>query len=215
MGVIRKNGFFSLLVVVTLFVNNTSAALVLPYSTYGDLHGWQGSRIYNDNGFNVLIEFTVYDTETYLNEFIGTDGFVNPGQGRYIYAYQIFNHPSADEDIEYFSIFGIDTTIHEATIDGLSSQDDGEEGTPTSDEYFDDDPARIVWEFDWGILIPGEHSYFLVFSSNYEPVVGDYEIRSFEEEGDAPIPEVPEPGILTLLGIGGAMIFTKRRRSAQ
>jgi len=216
MRVIRKFELLSLLFVVTLFVQDTSSALlVLPHSTYGDLYGWQGSRIYKDNGFNVLIDFTVYDTETYLNEFIGTDGFVNPGQGRYIYAYQIFNHPSADEDIEYFGIFGIETTIDEATIDGLSSQDDGEEGVPTSDEYFDDDLARVVWEFDWGVLIPSEHSYFLVLSSNYEPVAGDYEIRSFEEEGDVPIPEIPEPGMLTLLGIGGAMIFTKRRRSAQ
>jgi len=213
---IRKFELLSLLFVVTLFVQDTySALLVLPHSTYGDLYGWQGSRIYKDNGFNVLIDFTVYDTETYLNEFIGTDGFVNPGQGRYIYAYQIFSHPTADEDITYFGIFGIETTIDEATIDGLSSQDDGEEGVPTSDEYFDDDLARVVWEFDWGVLIAGEHSYFLVFSSNYEPVVGDYEIRSFEEEGDVPIPEIPEPGMLTLLGIGGAMIFTKRRRSAQ
>lgn len=215
MRVIRKIGFFSLLAVVTLFVQDTSAALVLPYSTYGDLYGWQGSRIYEDNGFNVLIEFTVYDTEAYLNEFIGTDGFVNPGQGRYIYAYQIFNHPTAVEDIEYFGIFGIETTIDEATIDGLSSQDDGEEGVPTSDEYFDDDLARVVWEFDWGILIPSEHSYFLVLSSNYEPVAGDYEIRSFEEEGDLPIPEIPEPGMLTLLGIGGTLAFIRRRKSVR
>jgi len=201
--------------VVTLFVQDTSALLVLPHSTYGDLYGWQGRRIYEDNGFNVLIDFTVYDTETYPNEFIGTDGFVNPGQGRYIYAYQIFNHPSADKDIEYFGIFGIETTIDEATIDGLSSQDDGEEGVPTSDEYFDDDLARVVWEFDWGVLIPGEHSYFLVLSSNHEPVAGDYEIRGFEEEGDVSMPGSPEPGMLTLLGIGGAMMFTKRRKSAQ
>jgi hypothetical protein len=212
MKMIRKFELLSLLFVVTLFVQDTSALLVLPHSTYGDLYGWQGSRIYKDNGFHVLIDFTVYDTETYLNEFIGTDGFVNPGQGRYIYAYQIFNHPSAEEDIEYFSIFGIETTIDEATIDGLSSQDDGEEGVPTSDEYFDDDLARVLWEFDWGVLIPSKHSYFLVLSSNYEPVAGDYEIRSFEEEGQPGVP-APEPGTLTLLGLGALAAFIRRRKS--
>ncbi len=213
MRAIRKTWFLSLLAVVTLFVQDSSSALlVLPHSTYGDLHGWQGSRIYEDNGFNVLIDFTVYDTEIYRNEFIGTDGFVNPGQGRYIYAYQIFNHLSADKNIEYFGIFGIETTLDEATIDGLGSQDDGEEGAPTSDEYFDDNPARVVWEFDEGVLIPSEHSYFLVLSSNYEPVVGDYEIRSFKEEGDLSIPEIPEPATIALFGISGAPVFIRRRK---
>lgn len=215
MRVIRKIGFFSLLVVATLFIQDAAATLILPHSTYGDLNGWQGSRIYEDNGFNVLVDFTVYDTETYQNEFIGTDGFVNPGEGRYIYTYQIFNHPAADEDIAYFGIFGIDgATIDEATIDGLSSQDDGAGGVPTYDEYFDDDLARVVWEFDWGILIPGKHSYFLVFSSDYEPTVGDFEIRGFEEEGEFPVP-VPEPATPILLGLGSALIFMRQRKSFQ
>jgi len=215
MRVIRKIGFFSLLVVAGLFIQNASAALAyLPDSSYA-ADTWQGFRIYKDNGFDVLVNFTVYDTEIYPNEFIGTDGFVNPGQGRYIYAYQIFSHPTADEDITYFGIFGAETTIDEATIDGLSSQDDEEGGVPTSDEYFDDDLARVVWEFDWGVLIPSEHSWFLVFSSDYAPVVGDYEIKGVQEEGDIPIPEIPEPGTLTLLGIGGAAMFIRRRRSAR
>jgi len=215
MRVIRKIGFFSLLVVAGLFIQNASATLAyLPDSSYA-ADTWQGRRIYRDNGFDVLVNFTVYDTEIYPNEFIGTDGFVNPGQGRYIYAYQIFSHPTADEDITYFGIFGAETTIDEATIDGLSSQDDEEGGVPTSDEYFDDDLASVVWEFDWGVLIPSEHSYFLVFSSDYAPVVGDYEIRGVQEEGDIPIPEIPEPGTLTLLGLSGAAMFIRRRRSAR
>lgn len=210
---IRKIGLLSLLLVAAVFIRNAPATLILPYSTYGDLYGWQGNRIYEENGFNVLIDFTVYDTSTYPDEFVGADGFVNPGTGQYIYAYQIFNHPAADEDIMYFGIFGIDgATIDEATIDGLSSQDDGEAGVATSDEYFDADQARVVWQFDWGVLIAGKHSYFLVFSSDDVPVVGDYEIRGFEEEGEPPTP-APEPSTLILLGLSSALMFMRRRNS--
>jgi len=68
---------------------------------------------------------------------------------------------------------------------------------------------RQVWEFgeidqDW--IIPGEHSWFLAFSSDKDWVHGYYEIRG-TEPSDFP---VPEPAMLALLSIGGAILFRRR-----
>ena len=76
----------------------------------------------------------------------------------------------------------------------------------------------MIWEFSGEgigetILLAGDHSWFLMFSSDKTPVVGDFRIEG-PEEGDVPAP-MPEPGTLMLLGIGSALIFTRRRKSAQ
>ncbi|MBA7671762.1 hypothetical protein ES703_79925 [subsurface metagenome] len=53
-----------------------------------------------------------------------------------------------------------------------------------------------------------------MFSSDFAPVVGDFRIEG--PEGEFPVPpEIPEPATVALLGIGGALMFTKRRKSVQ
>ncbi len=205
----KKVTVISLFVAVSLLTNNAFAGLILPESSFDGGH-WQGYRIYEEEGYHVLVDFAVYDTQG-ENEFVEA-GFTAPGDGRYIYAYQIFNHPDAVNDLESFAIFPLgDGEIDETVIDGLGSQNDNDGGiAPLSAGY--DLQSRIVWKFSPGILVPGLHSYFLLFSSDNAPVAGDYTVKGFEDEGEFPSPDTPEPATVVLLGTGAALAVLRRRK---
>ncbi len=216
---VKRVLLLSSLLVATLLAQNAGATLapMLPESSH-----YQGFVFYDEEiepgpetgpGGNLggRIDFAVYDTETYPNEFIGIDGFTKPGNGRYIYAYQIFNDYQgfSDASVAYFAALGIDM----AFVGDIDSQEDPEGGVEPSDQYFSTTDA--VWEFgttnrDWINAGADGHSWFLVFSSDKDWVAGDYEIRG-PEPSDFP---VPEPTMLTLLGIGGAMLFKRRKKTA-
>ena len=94
--------------------------------------------------------------------------------------------------------------------DSIGKYDDGSGGRPSTSEYLTGDKLRVVWEFAGGLIYKGEHSWFLVYGSDYAPVVGDYEIQGVESE-PPPIPEVPEPVTVALLGFGAALAASVRR----
>ncbi len=203
---IGKTGLLSLLAVATLLAQTASATLYLPESSH-----YQGETFYSNDFLRGRIDYAVYDTETYKDEFIGADGYEAPGSGRYIYAYQIFNdYPMSVDSVARFSLLGIGG----APIDGIDSRDDGSDGIAPSDQY-----PEAVWEFKAengdALLLVGDHSWLLVLTSDNDWVRGDYEI---EPAGGLPVwgdePQTPEPATVTLLGIGGLLAFIKRRRSA-
>jgi hypothetical protein len=209
---VKRTLFLSSLLGTILFAQDAGATLLrmLPESSH-----YQGFTYYDEewpDGFDGIkmlrgrIDFAVYDTLAYPNEFIGDDGYTAPGDGRYIYAYQIFNDYQgySEEAVTYFAALGIDM----AYVYDIDSQEDPAEGIEPVGQYFSDEDA--VWEFgeidqDW--IIPGEHSWFLAFSSDLDWVRGDYEIRG-TEPSDFP---VPEPAMLALLSIGGAILFRRKR----
>ena len=212
MSVMNKTCFLVSLVVVVLFVQNAPAATtyLLPESSYLD-GAWQGYSIYDEDGFNVLVEFAVYDTKDL--KLPGESAFVSDlgdMSGQYIYAYQVFNHSLAIEDVGYFGIRDIDgNSIDPSLMADTSSQDDGEGGIAPVDLSL----LQGVWLFSKnaaGLIIAGTHSYFLVFGSNFAPVAGTYKIG---HEGDFPV--VPEPTTIALLGIGGVVFFVGRRKAVQ
>ncbi len=207
----RKIGLLSMLVVTTLLVQSASATL-LPISSYADGY-WQGSRYYDTGDLYGRIDFAVYDTVDYAGEFINVD-IENQFDGRYIYAYQIFNYYSAgDEAVQYFAVFNLEEKpmdAHEDSIDSVEDTPDG--GVTATWKHFAESKVRAIWEFGAEILVAGEHSWFLVFGSDHAPVSGDYEISNVRGHLPAGF-EVPEPSMIALLGIGGTMLFARRRRS--
>jgi len=212
MGVMNKTCFLVLLVFMTLFIQNAGAAptLILPESSYMD-GAWQGYTIYDKDGFNVLVDFAVYDSGDL--KLPGESAFVSglgDMSGQYIYAYQIFNHYLATEDVGYFGIRDIDgNSVDPSLMADTGSQDDGEGGI----EPVDLSSWQGVWLFSQnaaGLIIAGTHSYFLVLSSDSTPVAGSCEIGH-----EGPFPVVPEPTTITLLGLGGTMLLTRRRKVVQ
>ena len=159
----RKIWFFGLLAVATLFVQNTSATYYLLDNSYKG-GAWQAGRIHKDSGFDVLVDFAVYDTDRlhFSYETALADQFNIAG--RYIYTYQIFNRP--DEIYEVIAYFSILDTDREQIDEALLKGDTGCHGdcswtvTPTSK---DSDTRRVRgWTFDGGCISRGGHSWFLM-----------------------------------------------------
>jgi hypothetical protein len=87
----RKIWLSGLVALAMLFAGTASAAFYLPESSY-EGGAWQGSKIYDEDGFNVLVDFAVYDTDNLqLVDETELAGQLNLA-GQYIYAYLIFNH---------------------------------------------------------------------------------------------------------------------------
>jgi len=214
MSVIRKSGLLSLLFVAALFVQSASAGPVdfLPYSSH-----YQGRTYYTDftdDGFLTgRIDFAVYDTlGPHGNEWADAD-FTAPGAGQYIYAYQILCDTASTAALEYFAVLEIgENSIDDD--DGIGTRDDGYGGLDAYNAFFNPypQPQQAVWEFDEDLLIAGEHSYFLVFTSDHDWTEGSYALTP---TGVLPPTTAPEPGTLTLLGLSGALAFIRRRKPGQ
>jgi hypothetical protein len=195
---------------VLLLVQATAqAAYYLPESSF-----WQGARFYDQGGIYAYVEYAVYNTaaSSYHNAFDGlTDGFINPGSGQYIYAYQVSNLGSELEPIAIFELLGGNSSA----ADGIGSQDDGYGGLlPLNDgESFE-------WRFLNGIFTADEHSAFMAFSSDNAPITGSFRLSTLDEYGDEPpinggsgSGDVPEPAVAALLAVG-IIRFAVRRNWA-
>ena len=186
-----------LLLAALLLTQNAAATLtdVLPESSH-----YQGSVYFAEDNLRGRIDFAVYDTLAYPNEFIGTDGFQALGDDQFIYAYQIFNDYEgiSEATVGSFELLNIDGL----PIYNCSAQDDLQNGIEPTDI------STGFWAFSDGALIAGEHSWFLVFSSPNDWVAGSYEIRPHD---DIPVPPIPEPSTIALLACGSIALLGKKR----
>lgn len=219
MKVMKIISFLIVLAIAIVLAPDAAVALYfLPDSTFAELqNNWQGQREYEeeteDGLLKILVEYTVYDTENLLKA-----GEIELAEsldlsGRYIYAYQIWNHPSdSTEEVLSFQLLYAETKLKipvssfEPYSDTRSS-DDGHEGVASTPQTSTNQGA---WAFAPGDLVAGKHSWFLVFSSDFAPVKGDFEVKM--EQGDM---GVPEPGSTTLLGIASGWLIATRRKKRQ
>ncbi len=212
----RKVVLGSLLLAVTLLVQNTTATIltVLPASSH-----YQGGTDYYEvtTSGKILtgyIEFAVYDTLGDNGNEFANAGFTTPGTGQYIYAYQIFCDQYTESAIDYFAIFGLDQKPLDIDKTSIGSQDDLAGGIASTDEYFNTSYTKGIWEFEGDAALSAtDHSWFLVLSSDRDWVKGTYTMRR-SDDLPAP-PDVPEPNVLTLLGLGGAILLRRQRRLAR
>ncbi|MFA5291564.1 MAG: PEP-CTERM sorting domain-containing protein [Phycisphaerae bacterium] len=172
---------------------------------------WQGSRYYNQNDVYAYVEYAVYNTDSnsYHDTMDGQiDGFANPGNGQYIYAYQVINLGTDLNPIATFSLLDGDPTA----TDYIGYTDDGNGGL-VPDNY----GGSFIWEFTNGLFIANAHSAFLVFTSDSAPVAGSLNIST--EYGLEPpiVPEtaaasIPEPATITLFTVGAFALLKRKSR---
>lgn len=209
----KKIRLLSLLFLAVLFVQSADAVLTyLPYSSH-----YQGTSYfdYTDTGVRGRVEFAVYDTlGPYGNEWADPTGFATPGDGRYVYAYQIFNDDDSADIIEGFTMWAND--YHVLDISGMGAQDPQEadyifdlDFVEPTDSGTSNGGQQAWWAFDGGFFVAGEDSWFLIFSSNNDWTAGSYWIGPISDV--PPVPN-PEPCTLALLGLGSAVLFTKRKK---
>ena len=195
-----------LFIVPVLFAQSAWAGLIfLPESSH-----YQGTAYEGRSGDRVRVDFAVYDTLD-GNEFADA-GFDAPGIGRFTYVYQVFNEVANPSfSIDLFRIFEIEpSAISGSGIDQISSEDDQVGGTATDIEYFNASKTNGVWEFEEGILVQDEHSWFLTISSDYDYVAGNFSINTADSE--LPV-TTPEPATMILLGVGSFILMARRKDS--
>ena len=203
--VMKKIGFVYLAVTMAVFTQNASAVLTSSY--------YDGSVSYStEDGLQGRIYFAVYDTQDaeHGNEYVA-NGLEKPGEGQYIYAYQIFS--SSFFSTGSVAEFGILDTAGEAVntslMNGTTAQDDKQGGIAPSPL---ESVTQGVWQWvDGANIRPGDHSWLLVFSSDQHWTSGTYAIKAAT---NVSVPEsAPEPATLMLLGLGGAGLLARRARS--
>jgi hypothetical protein len=173
------------------------------------------------------VEFAVYDTVTNPNEFVGEGSYTAPGQGRYIYAYQIFNDASniygmTNTSVPYFAIKTIGANAI-SSGSNIGTVDDPSVGINASSYGLNASRTTATFQFANGILAAGENSWFLILRSDQDWKTGTYSMES-PEDSELPIPEdaaanpaddqnnpVPEPTALLVMGLG-AMALARRQK---
>jgi hypothetical protein len=186
----------------------------LPESSHYDGRSYFQNEFVGEGYVNGFIDFAVYDTED-GEEFegdgdgdeFGAAGFTAPGEGRFIYAYQVFLSGSGSDNVDFFKILG----IGEGAIDSdsnMGTEDDGMSGTDASEYSLSPTKSSAAWGFEDGALIPGDHTFFLLMRSDHDYTSGSYAFEPIENETVVPN---PEPTSIALLALGGA-ILRKRRK---
>jgi len=187
-------------------------AMALPDSSLDD-GKWGGYKTYsNDDGLDVTVVFNVYDKDS--GEFTWGGGVDIPSTDQYIYVYEVYN-TSDTLSISSFSVLNSDgSSVLESLINSTCSQEDSSGDGISPDPSVSETQGVWVWSAGVGLLVAGDHSWYLIYSSAYAPTTGDFAVVA-ADESDISVPEVPEPATLALFGIASALYAAKRRKKRQ
>ena len=205
------------LAIAAMMIPAAQAALELTELPDGYVADWAGKSSYylNLGGGKILhghIEFAVYDTQT-------VDlGISVPGGHQYLYAYQIFNTGAyATASLSYFGLTGVNPDAI-ASVNDIGTDQNPGNGIDATQSYFNLSKTKAVFEFDGGVLIAGENSFFLLIGSDYAPIVGGYQMVANPDD-DIVVPgddtghenPIPEPATLAIL-LGGTLLSLRKRK---
>jgi hypothetical protein len=163
---------------------------------------WVGSKTYNQDDFDLVLEWAVYPMAE--NPWAGIVTF--PSDDQYIYAYLLINGDPS-KDISLFSVLDIggnpiaQTSMHETQAMGIA------EGIMPNPN-----PSDSQGEWIWapgGYVSKGTYSAYLIFSSPFAPIKGSFKVVAPEDM--PPVPS-PEPGTIALLGVASGWFIANRRK---
>lgn len=205
MKVMKSIGFLSILIIAAVAAQD---AIALPYSSYVDEDGksWTGRKTDTRDGFNVKVEWTVYDIVAKPQEFAWA-GLEFP-EDRYVYVYRVTNLGGGDIG-SFCMLDNPNTEMPDWSLRIDGTQAVGEGAMPDNPSV---EQGKWVWS-SGGLDTVGATSAYLIFGSIYAPKVGGFKVEA--PSGDEPVPEVPEPGTVALLGIASAMFAAKRGKKRQ
>jgi hypothetical protein len=199
------------LMLLLLLVSATHAE-PLPASSYYEGQYSEFFDLGSEGILDLHLEFAVYkDNEAQIMQ----DWTGHTGDADYVYGYQVFSEQSSTAALTYFALTGVNpSTIADVQNDigEAESLNDGaiqSEGIEPSSSDFNASVTEAIWQFDDGTLVQGDQSWYLFLYSDYDWIAGGIKVQP--DNDDIPVPEVPEPATLALLGFGTLLSLRRRK----